>query len=751
LITGTNKMVYDPNKVYFDSTTQPYSTNILQALNTIAASPYGANLLNRGTTGANQINFTGLLPSEIGRGPAFGSKQGNPPLPTVNIDYPNAGMVYWFNSQGEIVNGAVPLVIAHELSHAIDDTTDPLDVDASGNFVPKTDQEMNESTFDFKGGAVRAQNAIASGLGWAGQDRASYIAATFQGTTFAGYTFQQGKSYTDGVKVNIVRFGDQHGSGEANDIDHSNRTDNSRDLIFALGGDDYVDAGGGNDYIYGGSGNDQLYGGTGNDHFYAELDDGTDLFNGGSNIADPAAAAAARATDGKDVVDYGENASALGPMTIQVGGAPLDSTYANLPDIGAATYVRQPGDASVDTLISIETITGTDDDDILDLRSLSQAVLADHATAQGGLAKIDLGSQNFAAINVGEPTGGGDLLDMTNLDEASIVHLNLATPKVWASADSDRRLTVMGVEDVSGSSHVDYIWGTDEGNYITSGQGEGGNKLYGMGGADKLVAEASGDILDGGTGNDILVLDSDKATVQFASGDGSDIVEFEHGDGNYTLRLNGLNPDDVELIAGGRDVYQDTIDGSRDLPDGDWYQSLTIRVKATGDQITLLENGRHIGPNDDGSTTAINKGFFPGGGQSVSEGFLDRVVFADGTVWNRNALWNSITNFDEWSYQPPTGFGDGQWTPENYLDHFTSTYLQADADYKAGRMGSSSSSAGSLAANSAANQLAQAMSGFKVDLAGEDRAFMTDDSLVRPLLGPPLWKGQRLEQIQQFA
>jgi hypothetical protein len=241
-------VAYSHQKITFDIVTNAYSSEIFGDLDRIASTPYGINLLNRGVIGPSYIRIAGLEPNQIGQGPAFGAKKGVPLVPTINIDYPGAQQVYWFNNKGEMILGSVTLVIAHELAHAVDDAKDPVVLDPStGTYVLPSDEQMNAASFDFKGGAVKAQNSIATQLRLSDQKRASYMAATFQNTTYAGYTFTLGKSYTDGATVNIVRFGDQQGAGQANDIDHSARIDNSKDLIFALAGDDYVDGGGGID------------------------------------------------------------------------------------------------------------------------------------------------------------------------------------------------------------------------------------------------------------------------------------------------------------------------------------------------------------------------------------------------------------------------------------------------------------------------------------------------------------------------
>jgi Ca2+-binding RTX toxin-like protein len=118
----------------------------------------------------------------------------------------------------------------------------------------RDDAAQNAATWDSKGQTVRDQNRIAVDLGMTDSLRASYGASLLSGDVKFS-NFAVNFSYTDGNKVDIVRIGDQLGEA-ANIQDHRARTDNSRDLIFGLAGDDEIYGGGGNDWLYGDAGND---------------------------------------------------------------------------------------------------------------------------------------------------------------------------------------------------------------------------------------------------------------------------------------------------------------------------------------------------------------------------------------------------------------------------------------------------------------------------------------------------------------
>lgn len=268
---------------------------------------------------------------------------------------------------------------------------------------------------------------------------------------------------------------------------------------------------------------------------------------------------------------------------------------------------------------------------------------------------------------------------------------------------------------IVGSSQSDTVYGQDENDLLIGADGNdnlisggGRNTFFGGNGDDRVYSEGEDDFIDGGAGNDVIHLKSTAATIEFGAGDGSDVVEFDNGDGDYNLALQNLNPSDIELIAGGRDVYDGWGQGQE--PDGFWYQFITVRVKATGDQITFLENGPNIGPDGNGSANAYNKSLdfydpdYVAGQATENQGKLDRITFSDGTVLNQSTLWSYIsdsqgdinkpdidTQFDYWSTTPEIWSLDGLYfinpsfvpnvtlhSAGSYLDYVNRTYLQAD-------------------------------------------------------------------------
>lgn len=442
--------------------------------------------------------------------------------------------------------------------------------------------------------------------------------------------------------------------------------------------------------LKGGAGNDTLRGGAGNDLFVGG--DGKDLLSGGD-------VSISKSTDGVETAKF-EGADAV---TISVGGAALDSTYASEADFASAYFVQSSVAGDLDTLISVEKVIGSSANDTLKLNSLNATILANTTSKQGGLAEVNLAGQESA-------TRGGDILDMSGMTEAVTLTVKATGLSVAANAANTRAVIVKDVEQVVGTGYsdtitfnttitkgliidggvgADNITGGSGSDLITGGAGNDG--LKGGAGSDKLIADAGIDTLNGGAGNDIIELKTAAATIEFSKGGGSDVVQFDLSSGAYTLKLTDVNAADVDVIGGGFDAYY-VMNGSE--TDGMWYQFLTIRVKSTGDQITFLENGlngvTNIGPSAGPIPTGYNKGYFNPSypdidyRTSTSQGQLDKITFADGSSWDQALIWDSITIHDQWAYAQGDnthGFGYGAHNETDFVPYVNQNYLQAFSDF----------------------------------------------------------------------
>jgi RTX calcium-binding nonapeptide repeat (4 copies) len=196
------------------------------------------------------------------------------------MDVTAALTMFFFNTEGKLVNGDIRLTIMHELAHIYLPGDDP---------GPDNETTMNGANYDFRGPVIAEQNAIAENASLLSQIQTAYDAAFTSGD--ARYAlFTANTSYSDDRPVDTTRLGT---SGDDN-INHSNNTDTGKllDLLFGLDGDDTIRGGLGDDSLYGGSGKtgdtgtgqDKLYGGDGGDRLYGE--DGNDFLDSGLNIVD---------------------------------------------------------------------------------------------------------------------------------------------------------------------------------------------------------------------------------------------------------------------------------------------------------------------------------------------------------------------------------------------------------------------------------------------------------------------------------
>lgn len=134
------------------------------------------------------------------------------------------------------------------------------------------------------------------------------------------------------------------------------------------------------------------------------------------------------------------------------------------------------------------------------------------------------------------------------------------------------------------------------GNDVLNGDGND-NTLFGQAGNDTLKGQWGNDTLDGGAGNDNLWGDGGSDTYVFGAGSGNDLI-LDYGTASDVdqIVLNGLNAGNVTFGRSGND--------------------LRITVKATGEILTVQDQ-------------------FP---TSTTGYGIEKVVFADGTVWGRSQI-----------------------------------------------------------------------------------------------------------------
>ena len=336
-----------------------------------------------------------------------------------------------------------------------------------------------------------------------------------------------------------------------------------KDVIFGFGGNDIIFGGPHDDVLYGGDGDDVLRGWHGADH----LDGGA----------------------GTDTASY------------------FDPYWLTGVTVNLETGKGSGGDAEGDTLVSIEKVLGTQfSDDLIGNdganRLWGEAGLDDLFGGDGddhlygGAGHDWLQGGSGADFLAGD--GGIDCADYGNSSEGVLVIL--ASNNGWGkgyggSAKGDE---LVGIENVAGSDHDDWLIGNDE-----------VNNLFGVGSDDTLQGGGGADYLFGGDG--INSADCDDSSVGVYVNLGLNVASFgtaagdkfkaienvagsSHGDllvGNNDFNtLSGRGGNDTLKGGGGADVLKggsgiDTMKGN-DGNDSFWVDNAAdVVVEAAGEGI----------------------------------------------------------------------------------------------------------------------------------------------------------------------
>ena len=359
------------------------------------------------------------------------------------------------------------------------------------------------------------------------------------------------------------------------------------DTLIGNANANIIRGGDGNDLITGGDGDDELFGENGSDTFFGGA--GADKIDGG---------------DGQDFLTY-----ALAPSAIA----------ANL-ELGQGQF----GIALGDTYVSIENLVGSDFDDALIGNDLGNALYGNggndliHGRAgddllsgssgndrlEGGQGEDQLLGGNGDDLLIGgsgaDNLDGGGGIDTASYEGSSAaVTINLF--QNTASGGDAEGDTLTSIENLTGSSHNDFLYGNADANILRGGDGHdflyGGNgdselfgedghdhlyggqgedRLFGGSGNDQLVSSSGADVLNGGVGNDWAIytdstsavfvsLTSNTGSGGDAEGDtltsienlaGSSFNDVLFGDANTNILRGGVGDDSLFGYAGG-----DTLSG----------------------------------------------------------------------------------------------------------------------------------------------------------------------------------------------
>jgi Ca2+-binding RTX toxin-like protein len=389
--------------------------------------------------------------------------------------------------------------------------------------------------------------------------------------------------------------------------------------------EDMLDGGAGNDHLYGGRGDDDLLGGDGDDELRSGGGDDTLAGNAGNDHLYGGA--------GKDTLKGGSGANLLdggdGNDTVSY----VDATSGVTVNLSTGLL---SGAASDDTLISVESVTGSNYEDIITAGGTSSDI--------SGLDGNDVltGSSSDDLLDGG---AGNDTLD--GGDGADTLDGGDGADILTGGAGNDIFLASAGDDTLNGGDGDDVLQ-----------SGDGHTALYGGSGADTIITGGATASVDGGAGNDLIVVRGDNLEIVGGAGDdfidltgkglgsyhvydhyvpGNNVVVFHKGDGHDVLPQEGLLSDTglqwtVSFYAAFKFVGIDRSDVSIlvQYPQ-DASHDMAIRVNSTGDLIYMPNASGYVWSGDENSD-----------GLSDEVGFGGGFIFDDGGSPTGGFGWDTL-------------------------------------------------------------------------------------------------------------
>lgn len=465
------------------------------------------------------------------------------------------------------------------------------------------------------------------------------------------------------------------------------------DTLWGEDGNDTLDGGSGNDTLSGGLGNDRLIGGRGNDFFSGgegadayifAAGDGRDTLSPwhlegyaadrlefGSGIS---ASSLLAFRDGSDLVfrvpgstDQLVASGFYSPGYADANGTPRgfaavrfeDGTVWTTADLltrasqnplpagqalnGNSSAESLVGGAGKDTIVAgagDDTLAGGAGDDTLDGGAGVDTILFDRGSGYDTLVRGDGSPGNVDEVRFGAGIAAADLAVTRDGDDLVVVIVGsgdalrligfclvdpihrtdrfvladgtvLSAQQIAASivdgGDGSLRLGTSGPDTLNGASGEDRLLG-----------GAGGDVIVGHAGADWLAGQDGADQLSGGAQNDTLRGDAGNDTLDGGTGDdlldgglGNDTYHFDLGSGHDIIESLDTTPGKVDVLRLGSGITPDNL-----VVHADRFASnddLTLRVRGASDTMEI-------------------RNYFTADGTSGNQ--IERIVFADGTVWD---------------------------------------------------------------------------------------------------------------------
>ncbi len=295
---------------------------------------------------------------------------------------------------------------------------------------------------------------------------------------------------------------------------------------------DKLDGGDNNDTINGGDGSDRVFGGNGDDTLIDSDNYVADTLDGGA---------------GNDTANFSGAFTTIN-ANLALGRASIDDGFGNM-------FVTT-------TLIGIENLTGTTNNDVLTGDSFANTLIGDL-----GFDTIDGGQGN-------DILRGGDQADVLRGGEGN-----------------DSLYGGKGLDNLDGGVGNDFLYGLLGADTLTGG--DGFDLLEGGDGDDNLNGGKNGDTIVGGLGNDIL--GGGQGLDNLNGGDGNDVIigalgtdTLTGGLGADTFDFNAI----TESLAGAlRDIIADFSTAQLDKID---LSTIDASSSAANDQAflsTILSSG----------------------------------------------------------------------------------------------------------------------------------------------------------------
>ena len=381
--------------------------------------------------------------------------------------------------------------------------------------------------------------------------------------------------------------------------------------LYGNGGDDLLQGGAAADRLYGGAGNDRLAGDAGDDLLAGGAGDDTlEGGHGNDNLFAGDGADVLRGDGGADVINGGAGDDTLDggagndTLTGGVGNDVYLFGYGSGSDTiddddGQPVHDSSGRQVDKDDLGEIDMIrfaAGVVPDDVRVTRTSSYLLLS----LKGGLDSVRIDYNNSVSRSNLVELARFDDGTVWNLSERIDVHLEGTAAADFLSASAYPGTTNHGANytrsTLNGHSGNDTLLGSRASDVLEGGEGN-----------DSLSGSDGDDLLNGGTGNDTLMGDAGRDTYRFERGFGSDVIKYD-----AEIRLEfaaGITASDLQFQA---------VRHVPAFPGDSAYGDLAVRLRATGDELTL-----HNGLAQGGRQPFINL---------AGQALLDSIRFADGTM-----------------------------------------------------------------------------------------------------------------------